>query len=184
MPEIRIRPVHPDDRTRVRALLTERWGAPEIVSRGALHHADELPGFIAILGRVAETDADTRTGSTSGVSGDEPAGLITFRIEGASCEIVTLDSLHSGLGVGSRLIGAVREHATKAGCARLWLITTNDNTHALRFYQRRGFVLAALHRNAIEISRRIKPGIPLRGADGIPIRDEIELEMEIGRSLI
>jgi len=59
----------------------------------------------------------------------------------------------------------------------MFLITTNDNTHALRFYQNRNFVIAAIHINAIEKSRQLKPEIPLTGADGIPIRDEIELEM-------
>jgi hypothetical protein len=48
---------------------------------------------------------------------------------------------------------------------------------ALRFYQQRGFVLAAIHRNALEQSRKLKPEIPLVGNDGIPLRDEIELEM-------
>ena len=58
----------------------------------------------------------------------------------------------------------------------LELVTTNDNTSALRFYQRRGWVLAAVHVGGIEASRRIKPSIPARGNDGIPIRDELELE--------
>jgi hypothetical protein len=57
------------------------------------------------------------------------------------------------------------------------LITTNDNVAALRFYQKRGFTLAALHKNALEQSRRLKPQIPLLGLDGIPLRDEIELEI-------
>ena len=74
-------------------------------------------------------------------------------------------------------IEAVKEVACKAGCRRLWLITTNDNLNALRFYQKRGFALVAVHRNALEISRKFKPEIPLIGADGIPLRDEIELEM-------
>jgi hypothetical protein len=60
---------------------------------------------------------------------------------------------------------------------RLWLITTNDNLHALRFYQRRGLVLVAVHRNAIEQSRKLKPQIPKLGYDNIPVRDEIELEL-------
>jgi hypothetical protein len=47
----------------------------------------------------------------------------------------------------------------------------------LRFYQKRGLVLTALHRDAIGRSRQIKPEIPPTGNDGIPIRDEIELEM-------
>jgi len=86
------------------------------------------------------------------------------------------DSARPGRGVGTALIVAAEEVAQRAGCRRLWLITTNDNTHALRFYQKRGFVLAALHRNAVAASRARKPEIPLTGNDGIPIRDEIELE--------
>jgi RimJ/RimL family protein N-acetyltransferase len=63
------------------------------------------------------------------------------------------------------------------GCKRVWLITTNDNTHAIRYYQKRGFDLVAIHRNAIDASRKIKPQIPLTGFDGIPILHEIEFEM-------
>ena len=44
----------------------------------------------------------------------------------------------------------------------------------MRFYQRRGFVLAGVYPGAIEQSRRIKPQIPRVGNFGIPIRDEIE----------
>jgi ribosomal protein S18 acetylase RimI-like enzyme len=79
--------------------------------------------------------------------------------------------------VGSALIEAATQAARRVGCRRLWLITTNDNTHALRFYQKRGFVIAAIHVNALEKARRLKPEIPLIGEDGIPLRDEIELEM-------
>jgi ribosomal protein S18 acetylase RimI-like enzyme len=81
--------------------------------------------------------------------------------------------------VGSALMAAAQETARAAGCKRLWLITTNDNTHALRFYQRRGLKIAAVYVNAVEISRRLKPEIPLNGYDGIPLRDEIELEITL-----
>jgi hypothetical protein len=60
------------------------------------------------------------------------------------------------------------------------LITTNDNLDALRFYQKRGFRIAGVRPNALDLSRRIKPEIPLVGEDGIPLRDEIELEMALG----
>jgi hypothetical protein len=36
--------------------------------------------------------------------------------------------------------------------------------------------MAALHVNAIEESRKIKPQIPLYGFDGIPIMHEVEFE--------
>ncbi len=53
----------------------------------------------------------------------------------------------------------------------------------VRFYQRRGFVLVALRRSAVDESRKFKPEIPLLGMDGIPIRDEIELEMALEERL-
>jgi ribosomal protein S18 acetylase RimI-like enzyme len=98
-------------------------------------------------------------------------GLLTYRIENDECQIVTLDSLEEGIGVGSSLIDAVKSAAVSERCRRIWLISTNDNTPALRFYQRRGFMLAALYRNELEHSRELKPEIPSIS------RDEIELEM-------
>ena len=73
---------------------------------------------------------------------------------------------------------AVKEAIVK-GCSKIILITTNDNLSALRFYQKRGFDMVTLYRNAVEQSRKLKPQIPLLGADGIPIRHEIELEMNL-----
>jgi GNAT superfamily N-acetyltransferase len=93
------------------------------------------------------------------------------------CEILTLHATEQWHGVGTALIEAVEQLAARHGCARLWVITTNDNVDALRFYQRRGFRLAAVHRGAVDDSRsRLKPDIPVVGAYGIPLRDELELE--------
>jgi GNAT superfamily N-acetyltransferase len=93
------------------------------------------------------------------------------------CEVLTLHATEQWHGVGTALIKAVEQLAAEQGCTRLWLITTNDNVDALRFYQRRGFQLAAIHRRAVDDSRsRLKPEIPVAGAYGIPMRDEIELE--------
>ena len=110
-------------------------------------------------------------------SGDEIIGLLTYHLEGEACEVITLNSWRTGLGVGTALIEAVRQAASRENCRRLWLVTTNDNLPALGFYQKRGFVITTVHLNAIEKDRRLKPEIPLIGLDGIPIRDEIELEM-------
>ncbi len=156
MQSFTLHPLEPADRDRVRALLIERWGAPEVIAHGVRYEPETLPGFCARMeGAVA--------------------GLVTYRIEGAACEIVTLDSLREGLGIGTALIEAVSAAARAAGCTRLWLITTNDNLPALRFYQRRGFRLVALHPGAVDAARRLKPQIPLIGLDGIPIHDEIEV---------
>jgi ribosomal protein S18 acetylase RimI-like enzyme len=98
-------------------------------------------------------------------------------LDGGECEVITLDSVRQGIGVGTALLEAVSRAASERKCSRLWLITTNDNVDALRFYQKRGLRLETIHRDAIEQSRDMKPQIPLTGAHGIPIRDEIELEL-------
>lgn len=109
----------------------------------------------------------------------EMLGMLTYVPDPGweQCEVLTLHATEQWHGVGTALIDAVEQLAAGHGCARLWLITTNDNVDALRFYQRRGFQLAAIHRRAVDDSRsRLKPEIPVAGAYGIPMRDEIELE--------
>jgi ribosomal protein S18 acetylase RimI-like enzyme len=60
---------------------------------------------------------------------------------------------------------------------RLWLVTTNDNLDALRFYQRRGFRITEVRPGASDEARRaLKPSMSEVGNFGIPIRDEIVLE--------
>jgi GNAT superfamily N-acetyltransferase len=156
-----IRKLDRDDRDWVAALIEKEWASTKIVARGKIHFADELPGFAA-------------------VADNKPVGLITYRIDGKECEIITLNSLHERIGIASVLVEAVKGVALDSGCKRLWTITTNDNTDALLFYQKRGFELVAIRRNALEHSRKLKPGIPLTGKNAIPLRDEIELEMLLG----
>ena len=158
-----IRPLTPDDRNWVAHFLDEHWSSTKIVSRGKAVYAHLLPGFVAELTDAPE---DAR-----------PIGLLTYNHEGDSCEIMTLDSLQPGIGVGTALLEALREAANEAGLRRLWLITTNDNMDALRFFQKRGFHLLAVHANALAESRKMKPQIPLVGKEGIPLRDEIELQL-------
>ena len=108
---------------------------------------------------------------------NEWTGLVTFVFDGDECEIVSIDSLRENEGIGSALIHAVAEEARQLQCRRVHLVTTNDNLRGLGFYQKRGFHLSALRSNAIEETRNLKPAIPLVAENGIPIRDEIELEM-------
>jgi DNA-3-methyladenine glycosylase I len=152
-----VRPLDSNDQGWVAQFITEHWGAEFVVAHGEVYYPAKLPGFVAI-------------------QGNEEIGLVTYAIVGDSCEIVTLNSLRPSSGIGTALIEAVKAEARQARCRRLWLITTNDNLNALRFYQKRGFVLVAIHRNAVEFTRKLKP-VPLLGGDGIPIRDEIEVEM-------
>jgi GNAT superfamily N-acetyltransferase len=137
------------------------WGAEFIVSRGRKVYPQELPAFLAV----------TPDG--------QRIGLATYDVVGDACELVTLDALRQWGGIGTALLSAVRAAAEHAACRRLWLVTTNDNLDALRFYQRRGMHLAAVHHGLRETARRLKPQIPLTGCFDIPILNEIELEMPL-----
>jgi GNAT superfamily N-acetyltransferase len=107
-------------------------------------------------------------------------GVLTWIVTGHSLEVLTLHAAERWTGVGTALLGAALRVAEAAGCRRLWLITTNDNTDALRFYQRRGLRLVCLHAGAVGRARAtLKPWIPELGEHGIPIRDELELELEL-----
>jgi len=128
-----------------------------MVAKGKVHYVDKLPSFVALNEGKIE-------------------GLLTYHIENGECEIVSLDSLKENQGIGSKLIDCVLSEAKKQGCKRVWLITTNDNLKAIRFYQKRGFNMVALYLNAVEKARKLKPEIPLYGFDGIPIMHEIEFE--------
>ena len=145
------------DLPRLRQFWIERWGGDEMVIRGRLVRPDGLEGFMA---------ADWQ-------------GVVTFHIQDRECEITSLDSLTEGQGIGTALIEAVAGEARKMGCRRLTLITTNDNLHALGFYQRRGFRLSAIHAGAMDQARKLKPTIPPIGENNIPLRDEIELELRL-----
>jgi len=155
---LQVRPTTAEDSEWVQQVLMKRWGDTVIVAHNIVYHPHTLPGFVAIL------------------KGNR-VGLITYDLEEEQCEIVTLDSTKLRIGIGTMLINAVTQAARAAGCKRIWLITTNDNLHALRFYQKRGFRLVTIHRNAVDAARELKSSIPIMGNDHIPRRDEIELEM-------
>lgn len=145
-----------DDRW-ITEIAKKHWGSVEIVSRKHTYNILHLPSVIAEQYEM-------------------PVGFAVYAKEGAECEIVALYSAKTRQGIGTSLIDRVKEAAKQEGCTRVWLMTTNDNTYALRFYQKRGFVITAIRVNVMEEQRKKKP-IPLTGNDGIPIRDEIELEI-------
>jgi ribosomal protein S18 acetylase RimI-like enzyme len=147
----------PTDEAWADALMVDMFAGRLQARRGELVDALGVPGIVALLG-------------------SHRVGLLTYQVTGVECEIVALAAAPRRAGVGTLLLDSLR--AQVEGCRRIWLITTNDNLDALRFYQRRGFRLAALDRGAVDDARqRLKPGIPLIGAYGLPLRDELELEL-------
>ncbi len=160
--ETTILEIEEKDREWIRAIMAGTWGSSIIISRGKKHLADRYPGFIA-------------------KRNNRNCGFAVYEIIEGQCELVAMRSLMEGEGIGTLLLKAVEEKALQKRCRRLWLVTTNDNIPALEFYGKRGFRQVAVHKDAVTGYRKLKPEIPLYGHGGIPIRDEIELEIDLGR---
>jgi ribosomal protein S18 acetylase RimI-like enzyme len=161
-PAMRVRPLLEDEREWLKAVIRERWNGGVVVGRGTTWTPGELPAVVAV----------DDTGSRVGVA--------TYAVEGESAELVTVDALVRGVGAGRMLVEAVAAAARDAGARRLRVMTTNDNFAALRLYQRAGFRLTTLRPGAVEEARRRKPSIPVMGQHGIPLRDELDLERDLG----
>ena len=152
-----LRRLAPADLPRLQRFWIEHWAGDEMIVHGEVFRPEQLQGFVT----------------------EDWDGVVTYCIRGGECEIISLDSLGEGQGIGTALVKAVIAEARKGGCSRVVLSTTNDNLRALGFYQRRGFALVQVRSGAVDKSRKLKPGIPTTGMDGIPLRDEIELALKL-----
>lgn len=155
-----IKPITKSEIPWITEIFQTHWSGDFIVSRGKKHFPPDLDGFIACI--------DT-----------QKVGLVTFRNDGDATELVSLISLREHQGIGTELVDALIAYAKKSNKRRIWVITTNNNHHAMQFYEHRGFRKVRVYKNAIAESRKIKPSIPLVDECGIPIRDEIEYEYQI-----
>ena len=152
--------IHDADREEIARFVAEHWGSPLIICCGQCFYPHQEQGFI-----------ERREGKI--------AGLLTYRIDGEQIHLLTLNSTVEREGVGTALILQAIETARERGARRLWLTTTNDNLLAIGFYQRLGFRIVAVHVGAIDEARKQKPEIPDTGNDGIPIHDEIVMELRV-----
>jgi ribosomal protein S18 acetylase RimI-like enzyme len=156
---IDVRPAEPRDTAAVAAIHARSWGGSLAVAHGVAYDLSALSTLVAV-------DPD-----------DAVLGALTYVVEGDALEVVSIDAAAPRLGVGTALLAAAVDLGRERRLRRVWLITTNDNLDALRFYQRRGLRLIAIEPDAIEASRRLKPSISAVGAYGIPLRDELTLEL-------
>jgi GNAT superfamily N-acetyltransferase len=156
--EFEIRPV--TDRAFLDELLRLRWSGGALMLRGKIVHPKDVEAIAAYHdGRLA--------------------GVATWRLEGPVIYLATLNNITEQRGVGVALLEATKALGREKGSALLRVIVTNDNLNALGFYQRRGFHIIAVHPGAIDTIRGLLPNIPIMGANRIPIRDEIELEIDL-----
>jgi GNAT superfamily N-acetyltransferase len=153
---VTVRPAAGGELERARRRLADHWGDP-IRIRGAVYHLADCDVLIA---------------------GDFAGLAALSRRDAPIAELVALNAFAPGRGVGTALLGALPGHLGP-GFTRIRLVTTNDNLDALRFYQRRGWRLAALRPGAVDAARREKPSIPAVGEYGLPLRDEIDLVFDL-----
>ena len=161
-PNINIAPLPPEFRNWATELITEHWCSHLVMSRHVWFDTRELPGFVAYFN-------------------DKPAGLATYCIKDNECELVTLNSVVENKGIGGALLDRVIDVSRGANCRRMFLTTANDNLNALKFYQKRGMRIVTVHKGAIDAAREAKQNIPLLGHHGIPLRDELELELLLNK---
>jgi len=155
-----IREIDTAFREKVQSILDETWGSPMLAINGKLWDSRTMPGFAAM-------------------SGDEVLGYLLYEFHDGICEIMVLESVAQNIGIATALIEQVKKTAKSGGVNQIIVQTSNDNTHAFRFYQRRGFAIREVRLGAMAAARRLKPSIPLIGEDGIPLSDEIEFIIEV-----
>jgi N-acetylglutamate synthase-like GNAT family acetyltransferase len=150
------------DRDAVDAIHEATWGGPIVVGHGVSYDLRTLATLVAV------DDAGT------------VLGALAYHVGGDVLEVVSVAAAGTGGGgAGSVLLTAAADEARGQGLRRVWLITTNDNLPALRFYQRRGMRITAVSPGAVDEARRRKPSIPLTGNDGIELHDELTLQLRL-----
>jgi GNAT superfamily N-acetyltransferase len=154
---VELRRLRRDDLPRLREFWIEHWAGEFVILHGERFEPEQVEGFVA----------------------SDWTGVVTYMIRGVNCEIVSLDSLTPRRGIGTGLVEAVVAEARRNECRRVAVTTTNDNLNGLRFYQKHGFGIVLVRRGAVDQARLLKPSIPLLGEGGIPLHDEIELELKL-----
>ncbi len=157
---VSVRSIGPEDVDFIRGQLRRTFHSLVIRSRDVAFCADALPGFIGEVDCVAR-------------------GHLTLHHGVGETEVITLVSELENMGLGAALLERAVEVARERACSRVFLTTTNDNLRALGFYQRRGWRLVALHRGMMDLYRERELTMPTHGANGIPIHDELELELRL-----
>jgi ribosomal protein S18 acetylase RimI-like enzyme len=153
-----VRDAGPQDHGRLKELALHFWGETEVECFEGLYDVVQLSTF------VAEVEG-------------ELAGFLSYSVENERMNLVMLNVLpeYQGRGVGRALLEAAVELARGDGLERVVVATSNDDLPALGLYQRRGFVISEVvpgrileHHGGEEV-----------GFAGIPIRDEIRLELSL-----
>ena len=157
-PPLTLRPATPADRPGIAQLAEYFWGEVDVDCFDRSYRVDELPAYVAC-------------------DGDEIVGVASYAHEADAVNLVMLNVMPrwQRRGVGRALIAAVTGVARAEEVGRIIVATTNDDLPALGLYQRLGFVITeVLVGELVEHHGGVEPGF-----SGIPVRDEIRLELHL-----
>jgi GNAT superfamily N-acetyltransferase len=159
--ELTVRAATAGDRAALAAgALPGHAGGRFVIGHGVRYDTAALPTFVALRGgRIA--------------------GALSWTVDGGALEVVSIEAVERHRGAGRVLLAAAVAEARRRGLSRLWLVTTNDNLDAMRFYQRNGLRMVEVLRGAVDEARRLKPEIPETGGYGIPLHDEVVFELRL-----
>jgi GNAT superfamily N-acetyltransferase len=141
--------------------LLRRWGTDVLAMGGRVY-------------RLADVEAMGAYDAEDGL-----VGVAVYAMKPTALFLLSLDALRQNEGVASRMIEALSGEGRRRGARRLRVMTTNVNYDGMRFYQRRGFRMTALYPGAIDALRAFAPTLKTSGADGVPARDILELEIDL-----
>ena len=148
---------HPASHELIEAVWRERRDGC-VVSPNAAYRPEDVQGLVLLT------------------AGGELAAIATWAPTRLGVEITTLDAIIEGHDYDAELLDAVELFLGQRGVRCATIVTSNDNLSAFQLYARRGYRLVAIHRDAMEHVRKIQPGLPTIGKDGIPVCDMWEFE--------
>jgi lactoylglutathione lyase len=112
-------------------------------------------------------------------AGGEIVGHVQVVVDGAGSAEIKNMAVHAPYrrrGVGRALVTAAIEHAQADGRSVLSVATASADIGNLRFYQRAGFRLRSVERDAFTPATGYPAGL---GADGIEVRDRVWLDLPL-----
>lgn len=111
--------------------------------------------------------------------GIEIAGYLQLISQGdgsAELKSMAVAEARQAAGIGRSLVAAAVKRAQHLGASRLTVSTAAADTGNLRFYQRQGFRMSRIVRDAFGPSGGYAEGIVI---DGIPLRDQVWLDIDL-----
>jgi ribosomal protein S18 acetylase RimI-like enzyme len=154
------------------AIRVEQHAGPRAALRALFELAEdsaaELDGYIDAGRVLVARERDRIIGHVQLIGRDGPSEL--------EIKTVAVEPSHQGRGVGRTLIGAAVALARAERRSTVVVATAAADTRNLRFYQRLGFRMRAIERDAFTTANGYAPGLVV---DGIELRDRVWLDLPL-----